>query len=125
MRHDSIEFPRVGLAVRAAEERVARIATRLTERPTTSPTPAAVEAIDEAFAGFTAAGMRRTRVDQGRCPQPAAIDDQPVANASHPDWEPIKRGIAADLTIQLDALDEQRDRLAKLLRSIEPNSMAH
>jgi hypothetical protein len=124
MRHDPIEFGRVGLAARAAEDRVTRIATRLARGVAAGASTSDVEAIDEAFAGFTQIGMRVTRVDQGQSALPATTEDKLAADASGCNYEPFQRSIAEGLAAQLDALDRQRDRLAKLLQSIEANSLA-
>jgi hypothetical protein len=54
-----------------------------------------VEVVDEAFAGFS-----------------------PRGNA------PLNRGLVAELSAQLAALDRQREQLSQLLRSIDADSVA-
>jgi hypothetical protein len=77
------------------------------------------DVVDEAFAAFPTPSSRMTRIDapcesastNAQLPQPES--------ASLSAWEPVKREIVADLTAQLELLDNQRDRLARLLHSID------
>ncbi len=119
MRHDQIEFGRQGLANRAAVDRMSRLTLRLARRARRASAPRAAEVVDEAFAGFSAANSRVTRVDspfesmQENADQPSADLNSVSA------WEPMKREIVADLSAQLVALDRQREQLARLLRTID------
>jgi hypothetical protein len=122
MGHDSIELGRAGLAARAAEDRVTRLATRLAKDARNAGDTRREDVIDEAFAGFTQASSRR--IDERRDASGAPADQihrDPKASA---DWDPLKREIAANLSAELQALDRQRERLAELLRSIDQSSLA-
>jgi hypothetical protein len=128
MRHDAIEFGRPGLAARAAVDRVTRIATRLAKHKQTAAILPAVDAIDEAFAGYTGMGARVTRVDAsvdaGSRPLAAKDEDKSPTSFSTSGDEPLNREIAAHLAAQLDALDRQRARLAKLLCNIDADGLS-
>jgi hypothetical protein len=129
MRHDAIELERVGLATRAAEDRVARLGTRLkTLRPVLTDrdrgvdtalilhdNAAAVDVIDAAFANLAGTSSKVARIDPAShsCDQ-AEPDTNTSSGLDH-----VKREIVADLSAQLLALDHQRERLAALLRSID------
>lgn len=106
MRQDSIEFgfaAAIGHARRIARTRDRRhLGTK-----TASNLPPAV--IDEALAGFEA-------IDAG-----AAL--RVTANPSG-QWLPIKNSLVANLAVQLEALDRQRQQLSELLRSIDSASIA-
>jgi hypothetical protein len=112
------------LAARAAEERITRIATRLASGAKTDVNPPVVAAIDEAFAGFSRTDTRVARVDRGRSHMQATRGEQPSGQVRASRWEPLKREIEADLSAQLEALDDQRERLARLLSSIDRNLLS-
>jgi hypothetical protein len=118
MRHDPIEFGTRGLAAGAAMDRVKRLASRLKQHARQASVNHGAEVVDEAFATFSSSTTRMTRVDA--LSEPAATISKAAqdASASMSVWEPVKREIVADLTAQLDLLDSQRDRLSRLLRTI-------
>jgi hypothetical protein len=123
MRHEPIELGRVGLASRAADDRVARLATRLARFVNRDTHANTFDVVDAAFAKLAGTDSRVARIDTG-CPATSPSGDQakseekPAAGMDH-----FTREIFADLSAQLHTLDEQRDRLAELLRNIDRNSI--
>ena len=123
MRHDAIELRRSGLAARAAEDRVARLATRLTSFAEAQADAGGVDVIDAAFAKLAGTNSRVTRIDTGSAAAtaPAVHNESELKSAAG--WEHFKQEISADLSAQLSALDCQRERLAALLRSIDRDAV--
>jgi hypothetical protein len=119
VEHEPIELGRSGLAARAAADRITRLASRLTRRDQNAPELRSPDAIDEAFAGFQGTALRRTRVDRPGDSQTTSTTQSPGEQNPTAGWEPVKREIIADLSAQLELLDDQRERLARLLRSID------
>jgi hypothetical protein len=123
MRHEPIDLGRVGLASRAAEDRVARLATRLARFVNHETRANSVDVVDAAFAKLAGTDSRIARIDTG-CPAMSTAGDQAKsAQAQGAGTGHFKREIIADLSAQLHALDEQRDRLAELLRNIDRDSI--
>jgi hypothetical protein len=118
MQHDPIEFGIRGLADSAAADRVQRLASQLRLHARTAPGNHGADVVDEAFATFPASTSRVTRIDAPRESTATNSLTPRASSASTSAWEPVKREIVADLTAQLDLLDSQRDRLARLLHSI-------
>jgi hypothetical protein len=111
-----MEFGRLSLSARAAEERVTRLATRLADRAA-KPADRAVNAIDEAFADFTQSNPRVSRVDR---PEPVANSAAlPKTCSTNAALELESRTIITELNAQLVALDQQRERLVQLLQSVD------
>jgi predicted lipoprotein len=63
----------------------------------------AATVLDEAFANYS-----------------DSAPDQPVPN----DWRSATRDLIADITAQLETLDSQRRQLARLLKSVETDTIA-
>jgi hypothetical protein len=118
----------MGLAARAAKDRVARLAGYplggLASRSRHATDERVVDVIDEAFAGFVRTNSGVARIDQGRDVTPAAPAAAVCATHLPPHSEPINRRLVADLSAQLNALDRQREQLVQLLRSIDAGSLA-
>jgi hypothetical protein len=124
MRHDPIEFGAQGLAASAAADRVKRLASRLKRHARNAPYEHGAEVVDEAFAAFPGSTTRMTRVDAPSESSATRSSGPPASTASITTWEPVKHEIVADLTVQLELLDKQRDRLARLLDSINTAAMS-
>lgn len=124
MHYEPMVQDQDSLAARAANDRARRLAKRLAGRPSRSADASAVEVVDEAFAGFSRAEGQVQRVDAATSATDAVSPATPVSGQRDADWARIKRTIATDLAGQLNALDHQRERLAKLLRTIADDSSA-
>ena len=123
MRHDAIEVGRSGLAARAAEDRVARLATRLASFAKDQVESGGVDVIDAAFAKLAGTDSRVARIDTGSVSVTLSTEQNKSELKSGAVWEHFKREISADLSAQLSALDHQRERLAALLRSIDHDAV--
>lgn len=102
MRHDAVEL---GFPTRHGRRR---------EKQRPKPLkPPAVAVVDEAFAGFIPTDVPVLPVD-------VSIAGKTVIG----EWCSTKSTLVASLSAQLDALDRQREQLARLLRSIDTNALA-
>jgi hypothetical protein len=101
MRTDTTEYKLPTHAARSRRIWFGHGCSRLVNDARDLP-PAA--ALDEAIAGFELAGA------------PVKVDV--IAHGAH-DHRPMNASVVAGLSAQLDAIDRQREQLAKLLRSID------
>lgn len=123
--HDELKIQaKNSLAARAAYDRARRVAKRLAGNTNQVVDAPAVEALDEAFAGFHRVDGQIQRVDAAVSASVAAPGTKPGADLPAAGWAQIKHAVAADLAGQLTALDSQRERLARLLRTIADDSAA-
>jgi hypothetical protein len=81
-----------------------------------------VEAIDAAFAKLAGTNSRIARIDAGSSAT-VHSDQGEAEKKSASGLDHFKREIIADLSAQLHALDDQRERLAELLRNIDHDAM--
>jgi hypothetical protein len=98
MRHEPIEIGPAGTTMKTRASDTRRMTTNSRGAETSIKTKCGtqvVEVVDEAFAGFTP--------DRRRALQPALV---------------------ANLSAQLEALDQQREQLSQLLHSIDLSSMS-
>lgn len=124
MHNEPLPQAKESLATRAAADRARRLTKRLIGKMSPSTDLRAMDAIDEAFAGFKSADDRVRRVDAvANVETSDSTVDRGVATTAA-GWKQIKHDITADLVGQLNALDSQRERLAKLLRTISDDAVS-
>lgn len=124
MHNEPMPPAKESLATRAADDRARRLTKRLIGKMSTLADSRAVDALDEAFAGFKTADDRVRRIDAVANVETfdSTVDKRATTTAAG--WKQIKHDITADLVGQLNALDNQRERLAKLLRTIAEDSVS-
>jgi hypothetical protein len=118
-----MELERAGLASRAAEDRVARLATRLEKFAKAQPAVGTVEIIDAAFAKLAGTNSHVARIDAGSPAATHAGDQNEPELKQAAGLDHFKREIFDDLSAQLHALDHQRARLAELLQNIDRDAI--
>ncbi len=111
MRQDRVEVPSIKSALHRRSRRGAIRERKFAHAKLSGDKIPPLEVLDEAFAGFT-------RIDAGA--SPAVVHSQ--AATSGPDELPeqiMDLDLIATLSTQLKALDEQRERLSRLLQTVD------